>query len=52
MTACDVSVRECVIHSVRIVEKEFEVGKNWSRKKLGWSTYLFRVVILDPIAAS
>jgi len=28
-----------------IVEKEFEVGKNWLRKKLGWSTYAFKVVI-------
>jgi hypothetical protein len=35
-----------------IVEKEFEVGKNLRRKKFGWSTYRFRVVILDPIAAS
>jgi hypothetical protein len=34
------------------VEKEFEEGKNWLRKKLGWSTYAFKVVILDPIAAS
>ena len=33
-----------------IVEKEFEVGKNLLRKKLGPSTYAFRVVILDPIA--
>ena len=35
-----------------MVEKEFEVGKNWLRKKFGWSTYAFRVVILDPIAVS
>ena len=27
------------------VEKEFEVGKNLLRKKLGWSTYAFKVVI-------
>ena len=33
-------VSECVI-----VEKEFEVGKNWLRKKFGWSTYAFKVVI-------
>ena len=27
------------------VEKEFEKGKNLLRKKLGWSTYAFEVVI-------
>lgn len=26
--------------------------KNWPRKKFGWSTFHFRVVIYDPIAAS
>ena len=25
-------------------------AKNWLRKKFGWSTFHFRVVILDPIA--
>jgi hypothetical protein len=30
-----------------MVEKEFRVGKNWQRKKLGWSTYAFKVVIYD-----
>jgi hypothetical protein len=28
-----------------MVEKELEEGKNWLRKKLGWSTYAFKVVI-------
>ncbi len=41
-------VSECDI--VVSVEKGLEVGKNLLRKKLGWSTYAFKVVILDPIA--
>jgi hypothetical protein len=28
------------------------MGKNWPRKKLGWSTYRFKVVIFDPSATN
>jgi hypothetical protein len=41
-----------MVYIVVECRKRVSDDKNWQRKKLGWSTFAFRVVILDPIAAS